>query len=208
MEVGEGFADKGSVEAGGAVGGDHGRLDGDGAGAAEGVPKERIFAGTGGEGDGSGKGLSDGGGARFGAVAALMEGRAAGVDHQVRHVLEDEEFDLIFDVTVLGEPFDAVVGGKTLNYGFFDNALAIGNREQLAFDGMTLDGELVVFADPILKGQSFCAVKELGKACGREGAEKNVDALGKAQSYIGAGNVGSLTLKGDATVHGVKAAET
>ena len=136
-----------------------------------------------------------------------MERYAGCIDHQCCNILEDEKLNLIFRLG-LCKPLGAVSCRKAVNDRFFHNALAVGNRIQFALNGVSLYGEGIELADPILPSNALGALKELVKGRGRKGGELDKHVLCTAQANVGARNVTQVTFKGHATVHCVKATES
>ena len=176
-----------AAKAGGGFGLEHGGLDGNGARAAGGIPKEDVLAGACGHGQGGGQGLPQGSGIGGGAIPSFVEGYTGGVDHQGDFIFEQEEFHLVLDPRLV-KPALAVSTGETADNGLFDDALAVGHRKQGAFDGVSLYGEGVVRPDEILPGQGGGAVEELGEGVGRETPQHKIYPLRGAQLQITAGH--------------------
>ena len=129
-----------------------------------------------------------------------MQCRAAGIQHQRRHILEEEELYLILHAG-LPEPVHAVAALQALHNRLLDYALAVRNGGQRRADGVPLDRESILPPDPLLPREGVGAVEQLGETVRREVAQPDEHPLGTAQGQVGAGYVGFLPLKRDAPVH-------
>ena len=136
-----------------------------------------------------------------------MQGHARCIDHQIRDILKNKKFNLILHAC-LGEPLLSVSAGQAVNHGFFDNALAVGQRLQLAFDGVPFDGKCVIPPDPILPRERFGPLKERIKTLCGEATDEQQDPLGAPQTDIRARQSGFVPLKKDPPVHGFRAGKS
>ena len=120
------------------------------------------------------------------AVSPLMESRAGGVEHERNFIFHYRELNLI-DRSALFKPLDRIFLFEAFNDRFFDYRLAVAHAEKVGIDGIALDGERIVCADPLLPREGACALKKLLEAMRLERAEKHKHALGKARADICAG---------------------
>ena len=128
---GKGLRREPAAAAGGGVPGDQRRLDGNGAGAAEGVPQKFPSPVAGQLNHGGGQGLPQGRVVAHGAVAPLVKAGAGGVQIQLRPVVHDGELQLVL-CPGLREPADAVFLPQTPGGGLFHDGLTVRDAHKLA----------------------------------------------------------------------------
>ena len=119
-----------AAETGGPVQGDEGRLDDQGAGAAEGIPKVFPAPVAGKIHHGRGHGLVQGRFVGHGPVAALMQAQAGGIQEKLTDVFHNGEAQLI-DAARLRQPVQPVMGAQPIRRRLLDDALAVGHAVQL-----------------------------------------------------------------------------
>ena len=188
-----------AVQAGGAVFGDEGGLDGDGAAAAERVA-ERVFAPVAAQRHQRRRQrLPQGRFHAHGAVATLIQALAGGVQADGHIVLHDGEADLMLRPR-LRELGYAVVGGHAVHHRLFDDALTGGDGVELGVDGVALHGEGGVQGQVFLPGHGLRALEQLLEAAGGEAGQHGDDPCAAAQVHVEAGAVCPSALAEDAAI--------
>ena len=71
----------------------------------------------------------------------------------------------------LGKPLDAVDGFEPLHNGLFDDALAVGDGEELGIEAVALDGKRPVGGNDRLPGQGLGGLEEFVEAPGLKAAD-------------------------------------
>ena len=122
-----------------------------------------------------------------GTIAALEQACTGGVQIQHSGVVHNGKLDLV-QGTVLGQPGHAVALGQAGCYGLFDDALAVGDRVQLAVQTVTLYGELAAAGDKALPCNGLGAFKQLIEGAGGEAAHDDQHTFPEAGTDIGAGH--------------------
>ena len=125
------FRRKPAAAAGGGVPGDQRRFNGDGAGAAEGVPQKFPSPVAGQLNHGGGQRLPQWRVVAHGAVAPLVEPLAGGVQIQLHPVVHDGKLQLVL-CPGLREPADAVFFSQTPGGGLFHDGLTVRDAHKLA----------------------------------------------------------------------------
>ena len=120
-----------AVQAGGPVLGNEGRLDGDGAAAAEGVAQGVPAPIAGQDDHGGGQGLPQGGVHPVGPVAPLVQSRAGGIQKQFKFIVHQGKLQLI-QFPGLRQPGDTVFCSQALCCSPLHNGLAVRYRVKLA----------------------------------------------------------------------------
>ena len=134
-----------------------------------------------------------------------MEGRAAGIDHQRRLVVEDKKLDLVLRAR-FGQAGKAVDRGKAVGDSFFHDALAVGDGNKAGFHRMPLDGERAVAADKGLPRQRLRTLEQRVEAVGAKSAEADEHPFGAAQVNVGARDGLGAALEKHAAVDGFQTA--
>ena len=122
-----------------------------------------------------------------GAVAALVQAQAGGIQKHFTDVLHQREADLI-NGTGFRQPAQTVFGTQTIHSCLFHNGLAVGDGVQLAVQTVALDGELTILGDHILQRQRFDALVQLFKGLGLKATQQNHDTFAHPQTQIGFGH--------------------
>ena len=190
---------KAAVKTGGAVFGDQRRLNGDRTAAAERIAEGVAAAVTAQKHHGGCQRFAQ---RRFhadGAVAALIQSLAAGIQTNGGGILEKGKANLVF-YPRFGELLHMVVGLEPLDDGFFDNRLTGGHGMKLRGNGVTLHGESRVTGQIILPRNGPGALKQLLKAAGGKLAQHQHDPRAAAQIEIQTGAVRRCAAAQDAAV--------
>ena len=127
---GEGFPGEPAVHTGSLVPGNEGSLDGNGAGAAEGVPDEVPATVVGQHHHGGSQGFPEGSLVGVGTVAALVEAGAGGIQVQLHPVIHNGELELILGAG-FRQPGDTVLLSQAAGCGLLDDGLAVGDGHEL-----------------------------------------------------------------------------
>ena len=175
---------KAALQAGGHVQGLLGRLDDQGAAAAEGVLHHTVPAHPAQVGDGGGQGLPQRGLHGVAAVAPLVQALAAGVQHDLAQVLPQQELHPVLAAR-LGQHRGAVPPHQPLDDGLFDDALAGGHAGQLAVQGRALDRERRVCGQQLLPGDGVDPVEEVVEGLGLVAGQQQQHPLHRAQVEVG-----------------------
>ena len=189
------------VQARGPVLGDQRRLDGDGAGAAEGVAEGVLPPVAGEQHQGGGQGLPQGGTVVVGPVAPLVQAVAGGVQVDGGCVLDDGELDLVA-VPGLRQRLAAVDIAQPLCRGLLHDGLAGGDGVKLGVQGISLHRELPVPGDIVLPGHGGHALEQGLKVRGRKGGQLQQHPGAAAQIDVQPGDVGLGALTVDPAVLG------
>ena len=179
---------KAPVQAGGPVFGDEGRLDGDGAAAAEGVAEGVPAPVAGQRHQRRRQCLPQGGTHVLGPVAPLVQTLAGGVQIQRGHVLDNGELNLV-PAARLRQRLAAVGGAQPLGGGLFYDGLAGGHGVQRGVQGVALDGELAVPGDELLPGQRQHALEQRLEIPGGKAAQLHQHPGAAAQIDVETGDV-------------------
>ena len=89
-----------------------------------------------------------------------------------------------------------------LHDGFFDNTLAVRNREKRGIKTVARDGESGIARQKILPRKGTNALKQLIKAFGRKAAQLHQDTLAAAQREIDPGAVTKSAGEEDTSILG------
>ncbi len=199
-QVFPGLGGKAAGKAGSDVRTDHGSLDQEGAGSAEGIHQHSPGA--------PGREGNESGGEIFRnrrlylifAVTALVQGLAGRVNGNGDLVLFQEDTDRIGSAG-FREHGESVMPGHAGDHGFFHHGLNVGGRKKLRFHAGGLgDPEFCILREKFLPGKRAGALKQFFKGLRMEGADLQENALCYAQGEIGADNGFGVALKGYAAV--------
>jgi len=180
---------------------DHGRLDGNGPRAAERVHQGALRPPVGQEDQRGGQGLAQGSRGVHGVVAAPVQPRAAGVQHQGTAIAHQEGPDRKGGTRLL-QPPRLVALLQTLDDRLLDRAL---NRRQAGQErrvDMGVHGEARIPGEDLGPGQGLGSLEELFKSSGREFAQPQPDPVGRAQPHVGAAQLRGSSLEVDLPVLG------
>ena len=146
------------------------RLDGNGAGAAEGVAEGILPPIAGQQHHGRRQRLPQGSLHAHGPVAPLVKPLTGGIQTQGCLVLEQGEAHLILH-TVLRELLPVIMGLHSLHHGLLDDGLAGRHGVQLGGNGVALHREGGVLRQIVLPRNGTGPLKQLLEAAGREAAQ-------------------------------------
>ena len=137
-----------------------------------------------------------------GAVAALVQALAGGVEAKGDLVFHYGETDKLLSAC-LGKPLYMIYALKSFDYGLLNNALAVGNGEELGVKAVSFYGEGGILGQKLLPGESFGAFKKLVKGFCVEAAKLYKDSTAHAEVYIGLSNCCFITGEVHTTVFGL-----
>ena len=186
LHPGEGLGGKPAVHARRPVFGDQRRLDGDGAGAAEGIPDKIPTPVTGQLHHGGGQGLPQGSVVALGTVAPLVKPRAGGVQVQLHPVVHDGKLELVFRAG-FRQPGHAVLFAQPPGGGLLHNGLAVRHAHELTAQAVTLHRERPVLGDVVFQLRAVNPLKQLFKGGCLEIRQHQQHPLAGAQAHVGLG---------------------
>ena len=184
---GEAFPGKPALQTRGTVFRNHGGFNGNGAGAAEGIPHKLLAPVAGEEDHGGGQGFPQRGIVAHGPVAPLVQARPGGIQVQDGPVIHNGELELVF-IAVLGKPGDAVLLPQPLAGGLFDDGLAVRHGHELAVQAVALHREGAVRGNEGLQRGRQNALEQLLKGLGLEVCQDGQHPLAGAQADVGFGH--------------------
>ena len=124
-----------------------------------------------------------------GAVPALVQRRAGGVQEEVGLIFPDGKADFVFRAG-FRELLQLPAGLHALNHCLFDDALAVGDGEQGGIEAVAGHGEGGVFREQAAPGERPYALKERVKSRRRKAPELQQHALAAAQGDVRPDTVG------------------
>ena len=190
---------KPTVQAGGAIFGDQGSFDGNGAAAAEGIPQKFSAPILGQHYHCRCQGLPQRGVVADGTITTLVQTHTGGI--QVKHhpVVHQRKLQLIF-FPILGQPADTILFSQPLGRGLFHDGLTIRHGHQLTVQAVTLYGECTISGDIIFQLRLIDALKQFFKSSGLKICQHQQHTLTGAQVHIGPCQSGFITGEENAAV--------
>ena len=171
---------------GGLVLGDQGRLDGNGAAAAEAIPQELPAPVVGQHDHSRRQCLPQRRIVAIGPIAPLVKPRSRSVQIELDPIVHNGELELILGPR-LRQPVHTVLLPQTAGCRLFHNGLAVRHAHELAVQAVALHREYTVSRDVILQVGLVHPLEKLLEGGGLEVCQHDQHPLAGAQTHVGLG---------------------